>query len=381
MQINEMTIEEVEARLAEITSEVETRSGEELETMKAEVVELQARKAELEEIEKRNADAKALNDDVVEPEKIIETRKEEKEMTNLEVRDSFEYGKAFVNAIISGDDTEARALLTENVSGTIPVPTLLDNEIRNAWEDCQIMSLVKRTAYAGNVKVGFEYSADGANIHVEGQAAPEEENLVLGTVELKAESIKKWITVSDEAIEGTTVDTLGYIYKELAQKIVEKAEAIMIGKIVAAPAATTTTAPAVPVLANVAPAEDTIVMAEALLSGKARNLHIAMNRQTYAALTSVALKAKYAVDVFDGLKDKVVFTDALPAYSAASTDDTYIIIGDFGYGAQANFPSGNDMSIKVDDLSLAEKDLVKVVGRQYVGMGVVAPKAFVKVTK
>jgi hypothetical protein len=35
----------------------------------------------------------------------------------------------------------------------------------------------------------------------------------------------------------------------------------------------------------------------------------------------------------------------------------------------------------VDELSLAEKDLVKIVGRQYVGMGVVAPKAFVKIAK
>jgi hypothetical protein len=65
----------------------------------------------------------------------------------------------------------------------------------------------------------------------------------------------------------------------------------------------------------------------------------------------------------------------------ASDDDTFVIIGDIGYGFQANFPAGNDVKIKVDDLSLAEKDLVKVVGRQFVGMGVVAPKAFVKINK
>ena len=38
-------------------------------------------------------------------------------------------------------------------------------------------------------------------------------------------------------------------------------------------------------------------------------------------------------------------------------------------------------SFVFDDLSLAEKDLVKLVGRQYVGIGVVAPKALVKITK
>ncbi len=116
-------------------------------------------------------------------------------------------------------------------------------------------------------------------------------------------------------------------------------------------------------------------------SKMSKNLNIAMNRQTYAAFVSVAMAANYAVDVFDGLKEKVVFTDALPAFSAASSDDTYAIVGDFGYGFQANKPNGNDIVIKVDDLSLAEKDLVKIVGRQYVGMGVVASKAFVKIEK
>ena len=38
-------------------------------------------------------------------------------------------------------------------------------------------------------------------------------------------------------------------------------------------------------------------------------------------------------------------------------------------------------SIKVDDLSLAEKDLVKFVGREYVAHDVVAPKAFAKIVK
>lgn len=303
-------------------------------------------------------------------------------MTELEIRQSAEYGKAFLNAIKTGDDSECRSLLSTNVStGSVPVPTFLETEIKNAWEDCKIMSLVKQTSYKGNVKVGFELSATGAEVHVEGTAAPTEETLVWGAVELKAENIKKWITVSDEAIEGTTVDTLGELYKEIAQRIVEKAEEIAIGKIVASPTASTATAPAVPEYTSTTISADTIVMAEALLSGKARNLNIAMNRQTYAAFVAVAMASNYAVDVFDGLKDKIVFTDALPAFSAASSSDTYAIIGDFGYGFQANKPNGNDIVIKVDDVSLAEKDLVKIVGRQYVGMGVVAPKAFVKIVK
>jgi HK97 family phage major capsid protein len=315
---------------------------------------------------------------------VIEVRKEEDtKMTDMEMRNTLEYGKAFVKAIITGDDTEARALLSTNVSGgSVPVPEVLENEIKNAWEEAQFLQFAKRTTYKGNVKVGFEVSATGASVHVEGANAPDEETLVWGTVELKAESIKKWITVSDEALEGTTIDTLGEIYKEVAQRIVEKAEEIAIGKIIAAPATTSAAnGPGVPVLEVTAIAADTIVNAVALLSGKAKDLRIIMNRQTKAAFEAVALGLSYGADIYDGLKDRIIYTDALDAFSAADPDDTFVIIGDIGYGFQANFPAGNDVKIKVDDLSLAEKDLVKIVGRQYVGMGVVAPKAFVKINK
>lgn len=382
MEIKEMQMSDIEVRLSQISEELKNPEAN-IDALTEEVNALEERKLELnKEIEERKAKMDAIVSGE-EPTTVIKTFEEErKTMDLMEVRKSSEYAQAFIKVLTENDDTECRALLSSNVStGVVPVPTFLENEIKNAWEDCKIMSLVKTTSYKGNVKVGFEVSATGASVHVEGTAAPEEETLVWGTVELKAENIKKWITVSDEALEGTTVDTLGELYKEIAQKIVEKAEEIAINKIVAAPAVTSTTAPGVPELTASVIAADTIIKAEALLSGKAKNLNIAMNRQTYSAFVSVAMAANYAIDVFDGLKDKIVFTDALPAFSAAGSDDTYVIVGDFGYGFQANKPNGDAITIKVDDVSLAEKDLVKLVGRQYVGMGVVAPKAFVKIKK
>ena len=56
-----------------------------------------------------------------------------------------------------------------------------------------------------------------------------------------------------------------------------------------------------------------------------------------------------------------------------------MIVGDFG-GAHANFPNGDEIRIKYDDLSLAEADLVKLVGREYVALGVTQDHAFCKVT-
>ena len=385
-----MTIEEIKAldiealnqRVADIKVEMESEDSD-IEALSAEVDAIEQRQMELKTAAKEAAEKRAAvaADQMAE---VIEERKEEDiKMTDMEMRNTPEYGKAFVKGLLTDDFTEARALLTENVNGgSVPVPEILENEIKNAWEEAQFLQFAKRTTYKGNVKVGFEVSATGASVHVEGANAPDEETLVWGTVELKAESIKKWITVSDEALEGTTIDTLGEIYKEVAQRIVEKADEIAIGKVIAAPATTSAAnGPGVPVSEVSAIAADTIVNAVALLSGKAKDLRIVMNRQTKAAFEAVALGLSYGADIYDGLKDRIIFSDALKSFSAASADDTFVIIGDIGYGFQANFPAGNDVKIKVDDLSLAEKDLVKIVGRQYVGMGVVAPKAFVKINK
>lgn len=373
----------IEERLSAIRGEMDT--ADDVAALSDEVdMLLEARKAIRDRVEARRKLSERIAGDqtLVGRKAPTQIEKEEKPMDINEIRSKGEYAAAWMRGVRSDDYSECRALLGANVSGgQVPVPEMLEREIKTAWEQHTLMSLVKHSYYKGNVKIGFELSATGAVVHVEGTAAPTEEVITIGTVELKAENIKKWITVSDEAIEGTTVDTVGYLYKEMAQKIVEKAEEVLIGKINAAPTASTATAPAVAELKVSALAIDTIVTAMALLSGMAKNIHLAMNRQTYAALKGVQLNAKYNADPFDGLRDRVVFTDKLPAFSAAGTGDTAIIIGDFGYGAQANFPNGNGITMKYDDLSLAEKDLVKIVGRQYVGMGVVAENAFVRITK
>lgn len=314
------------------------------------------------------------------------TEKEEKPMTELEVRKSPEYAKAFLRGMKINDYAECRALLSTNgtsetlsLTGYVPVPEFLETEIKTAWEDAKLLSLVKHTTFKGNVKVGFELSATGAKVHAEGDSAPDEEVITLGVVEIKAESLKKWITVSDEALEGTTVDTMGYLYKEIAQKIAELAEELIVGMIGSAPTTSTSSAVSVQELVITEAKADTIVKAVSLLNAQAKDLNIVMHRQTYPAFVAVAMSANYGIDVWDGLKDKIIFSNALEPIGTAEEDDLLMIVGDFGFGAQANFPNGNDLQIKVDNLSLAEKDLVKLVGRQYVGLGLVAENAFVRV--
>ena len=117
-----------------------------------------------------------------------------------------------------------------------------------------------------------------------------------------------------------------------------------------------------------------------LLQSGASDLRLVMNRGTYAGLRAKELEANYGVDVFEGLRDRIVFTDALKSFDSASADDTVIIVGDFNF-VQANFPAGQDVKVKYDDLTEAEADLVKFVGKMNVGVGVIGDKAFAKVVK
>ena len=57
-----------------------------------------------------------------------------------------------------------------------------------------------------------------------------------------------------------------------------------------------------------------------------------------------------------------------------------MIVGDL-MGAHVNYPEGDDVALKYDDLSLAEQDMVKIVGRQYAAHAVTASGRFTNVVK
>ena len=117
----------------------------------------------------------------------------------------------------------------------------------------------------------------------------------------------------------------------------------------------------------------------ALLSDEAANPVVIMNKQTWGTYKAAQYANSFNVDPFEGLP--VVYNNTIKAYSAATTGETFAIVGDLGHGAIANFPNGEGIDFKFDELSRKKEDLVEVLGREYVGLGVVAPKAFVKIVK
>ena len=376
--IKEMTVEELEARKVAIVAELDNE-GADLDQLEEE---MRSIKAELEE--RANAEAKKaeIRASVAAGEGVVtkSVEQEERKMPTInEIRDSKEYIDAYARYIKTNDDTECRALISENGSGTVAVPTMVYDIIKNAWEREGIMSRVRKSYAKGNLKVGFEISADGAVIHTEGSAAINEETLTLGIVNLVPQSIKKWISVSDEALDLSGAEFLEYIYDELTYQIAKKAADELIAKIEACGTVSTATCVGVPVVEASSASVGTVAAAMAELSDQASNPVVIMNKQTWGVMKAAQYANKFNVDPFEGLD--VEFNSSIKSFTAASSGDTYMIVGDLGQGALANFPNGEEINLKFDDITLATSDLVKVIGREYVALGVVGPKSFVKVTK
>ena len=376
-EIKNISADECEARIAEIRTEMNNEDAD-IEALSAEVDAIEERKTALinaEEQRKALAE-KVANDNTA---KVVEERKEEIKMDNMEVRNSKAYIDAYANYIKTEDDTECRSLLTENVSGSVPAPEFVYDIVKTAWEREGIMSRVRKAYLKGNLKVGFEYGADPAVVHTEGGNAVTEESLSLGVVTIVPASIKKWISVSDEVVDMRGEEFLRYIYNELTYQIAKKASDELVDLIVTAPTTSTSTAVAVSQVSISAISAGTIAEAIGKLSDEASNPVVIMNKQTWSAFKAVQYANAYGVDVFEGLP--VIFNNTLPAFSSASTSDVFAIVGDLEQGAIANFPNGNGIAFKFDDTTDMAKDLVRILGRQYVGLGIVAPHAFVNLVK
>lgn len=381
-------LDKVQAEVEALNNEPIEEAEKEEEEVKKEVVEEKEEENNEENISKKE-ERKLIRDvEEVRSFKILEERKMEE--NKVELRNSKEYVEAYANYIKTGEDKEIRALITTGGyatgnNATVEVPDVVYDIVKTAWEREDLMRRVTTLAIKGNFKVQFEVSGGGASIHQEGNSAVSEESLVLGVVTLTPKSIKKWISISDEVVDLRGEAFLRYIYDELTYRIAKKCADELISIIKQLPvslSANADTGVYDTVSANAvatAPAVDTIAQAIANLSDEAREYTIVMNKLTYANFKAVQYANGYGVDVFEGID--VVFNNSLPAYDNASANAVYCIVGDFRHGAMATYPNGEDIDIKYDDVTDMTKDLVRILGRRYVGLGAVADKSFTLIKK
>ena len=380
---------EIEQRKQEIDAALEAPEAD-LETLGEEARKLAEESeqltAQLEEMRKQAAEAEEARKAVENGAgKVKENLQEEKKMNLDELRSSKEYVNAYADYLKSEilgkpDDTELRKLMTENVEtyGEVPVPVLVDDIVRHAWENEGILARVKKTGFKGNVKVAFEKSADPAYVHNEGATAHTEEALELGIVTITPKNIKKWITVTDEMIETTGEGFLRYVYEEIAYQVMKKLSYDVVGDIKDC-AYTSNQAAAVGIpKVNKNPGLTTIATAAANLSDEAQNIVVLLNPLTKVNFMAAYAAGNFAVDPFQGLP--VITTGAIPAFDSCDANATYAIVGDLS-AEQVNFPAGEGLKLINDPYSLAEQDLQKIVGRIYAGHAVTAPGRLVRLTK
>lgn len=358
-EILALDMADLEKRSLEIAEEVKTAESDALDTLSAELDAIEERKAiiKAEAEEKRTAMEEVLAGEG----EVIEEKQEERKMSDAkEIRSSKEYLDAWVEYQKGRANEEQRALLTQNVeNGTIAVPSYVEERIHTAWENNEIMRRIRKTYFKGNLKVGYEESAGGAQIHTEGGNAVTEENLVIGFIELVPVTLKKLVRYSSEVMAMAGQSFVDYIFDEIEYQIVKKAEEQAVYQITDSDLAEVYTA------AGSAMTTADVIGAEGLLGGEASNPVLITTRARAAALKAAALSAQYGYDPFDGLE--VLYVDGTALGSMLG------IVVDLS-GVQANFPDGDQPKFVFDEYTEAPSDIVRVIGRLMVGIALVAPK-------
>ena len=360
-------IELIDQRLEEIRSlDISAMDDQaEVEKLTAEAKELNEKRAALVE-ERKQAEAKVLAS--AEVTETHENREALPIMENTITRNSVEYINAYAEYIKTGDDKEVRSLLTENVNGTIAVPLVVADFVKEAWESNEIWRRVPKTYLRGVYRIQFEINAPIAVKHTEGTDPISEENLQMGIVTLSPAYFKKYVKVSDEAMSLTGEAFLQYIYAEITDRVIAAIINELMTEIARSADTSVTGIPHSAIIEGAIASTD-IINAIGQLKGELRDVVVMTSRSAYAQYKALQFAAGYPIDIFDGLE--VLFTDQLPTGVRA-------IVGSLRDGAHANLPNGQEVEFKIDDTSLAltSADMVGILGRMYVGIGVVRDGAF-----
>jgi HK97 family phage major capsid protein len=357
MDFKTMETAALEERRAAIITEMETE-GADLDALKDEA------RAILEEIENRRAEAKEkaeVREKVANGAgEVIKTFDEEKNTMTVEERKT-EMIDALAEYIKGRATAEQRALLltTDATGGTVKVSNIVDDFVWTDWDKSQILSRIRKVYVQGNYSVGYEASATGAVKHTEGGNAPTEETLTLAYINFVAQYYKKWIRVSDRVLALKGKAFLDYLFDEFGHQLAVALENAVVAEIEASSLSAKVTNPI----------DNTAAMAGfAALSDEAANPVVIISKTNYAAIMNArATTGAKIEDPFNGFE--VLFNNTV----------TGMLVGDLD-GVIANFPEGEDFKFIVDETSLAEQDLVKIVGKILCDIHLVRPNGFAVVS-
>lgn len=169
MELKEMTLQDVEARLAAVESEIEAATEvEAVNTLAEEKRNLLDRQAELKDFAQRKADAAKLESREITGNKIEEKKKMEEKRTFAV--DSVEYRNAFMKMLMGRELSaeERGAMDSGDASGGAAIPTItLDKIIQKLGKAAPILGEIDLMNIEGNVTIGVEATVNEATLHTE----------------------------------------------------------------------------------------------------------------------------------------------------------------------------------------------------------------------
>jgi HK97 family phage major capsid protein len=174
MKLEEMNLEQVTQRLAELDEEVRNATDvESVNKATEEKKDLLSRKSELEDLETRKQAALDITAQKVAP-KVIETRKENKmdfeKMTSAEARGTEEYRNAFLKGLLGQPLNEVEKRINEMATTDAlgVVPTITQERIFNKLKEyAPLLSEITLLQVPGNVSFVVEGTNNAAAIHAE----------------------------------------------------------------------------------------------------------------------------------------------------------------------------------------------------------------------
>ena len=221
MELKEMNLQDVEARLAAVAEEIE--AAEEVETVNTladEKRSLLERQAELKDLEERKAAAAALQAGTAQG----ITREEKRNMEDIKktfALDSAEYREAFLKNLQGKElNTEERAAVVASAA----IPTVTMNKIIGILENTPLVAAVDVTYIPGNVTYPAENTINDAAWVAMGTAATDSAD-TYGAVTLGAYKLIKTVEITAD-VQAMAIDAFeSWLVQRLANKIAKAIDA------------------------------------------------------------------------------------------------------------------------------------------------------------
>lgn len=388
-------IEKLESRKAELETSMEEKRASfedaDIETRDAILSDVEEQKKEFDSIDDKIAELKEIRDKYKEQEEKMSLMENVKnvEVKKTDYRSTPEYADVWKRYVLSDDDREIRAFTTATTAttgvsnGGILVPTIMQQYVETAWESNELLNRVSISNVAGYFAVPLEVEADPAVWHTENGDPVTEEDVTLADVMLKPKMIKKFISWTDELEAMTSAQFMEYLRDEVVYRVLNLlATAIVSGTLDASGNGVLGIASDIyNASTNVKGAQtvDGAITFNSVNEGVAKlstfdNLAVAMNQATFFStimgMTDLQQRPIFQIATDNAGKPRyfvngipVIFTNALPAYSASlSANTAYAIVGNFR-GYKLNLPEGRNVITLIDPYTLATSDKKRLIAR------------------